>query len=706
MAKTSFYSGSGITNTEQNAIDGALSGAQDARDEAVAAKDAAAASAASAASHAASLSTDAASAAASASAAAASASAASSSSLSAQSYESLAATSAASAAADAVSANIAAARAEAVNVITDAQIGTVTEVIPNTGNVSATVTNGVLTLDFNLPRGYTGPQGPQGVAGSDGAQGPQGPQGPQGLPGISDYSNADVDAHLNTSTASTNDVLTWNGTDYNWTVPSGLSDIVNDTTPQLGGDLHTNGNNIVLADFDRLYAGTGNDLEIYHNSNNNSFIKATNANGELHIDSAGEINIWANGYKRIYTIGDGLRLLDGAGANGLEVSSTKVRSYKNLTVDGNITVSGLVDSRDIQANIPASLGTSGQVLTVDSAGTGTEWTTVSGVGITDLVQDTTPQLGGDLDTNGNNIVVADDDRLYVGSGNDLEIYHQSANGHTILRETNSNGSLYIEAADIFLRRMDPNNVASYTVFSSGGSSTSLHDPSGNAKLYVTTSSVQTQGNHVVYGNISVTGTVDGRDIQANIPASLGTAGQVLTVNSTATGTEWTTVSGGGGSSVGGATGVDFNDSVKARFGTGYDLEIYHDGSNSYISDVGTGDLILKGSNYVKIQDANGTTHFQAYANNGATLYYGGTSRLNTNGSGVYVNGNLGISGTVDGRDIAANIPSSLGTSGQVLAVDSAGTATEWTDTKLDGYSVSVVSALPASPDANTIYFVT
>ena len=32
-------------------------------------------------------------------------------------------------------------------------------------------------------------------------------------------------------------------------------------------------------------------------------------------------------------------------------------------------------------------------------------------------------------------------------------------------------------------------------------------------------------------------------------------------------------------SVGGATGVDFNDDVKARFGTGNDLEIYHDGND-------------------------------------------------------------------------------------------------------------------------------
>ena len=47
-----------------------------------------------------------------------------------------------------------------------------------------------------------------------------------------------------------------------------------------------------------------------------------------------------------------------------------------------------------------------------------------------------------------------------------------------------------------------------------------------------------------FGNITVTGTVDGRDIATNIPASLGTAGQVLTVNAGATAGEWADAAGG------------------------------------------------------------------------------------------------------------------------------------------------------------------
>jgi hypothetical protein len=56
--------------------------------------------------------------------------------------------------------------------------------------------------------------------------------------------------------------------------------------------------------------------------------------------------------------------------------------------------------------------------------------------------------------------------------------------------------------------------------------------------------------------------------------------------------------------VGGANGVIFNDNVKAQFGAGNDLQIYHDGSNSYLNNT-TGDLTLDGSGDI-ILDADGT----------------------------------------------------------------------------------------------------
>jgi hypothetical protein len=80
--------------------------------------------------------------------------------------------------------------------------------------------------------------------------------------GATAYANSDVDAHLNTSTAATNEVLSWNGSDYDWVAQSGggSSDVVDDTTPQLGGDLDVNGQDIVSVsngDIDLDPNGTG-----------------------------------------------------------------------------------------------------------------------------------------------------------------------------------------------------------------------------------------------------------------------------------------------------------------------------------------------------------------------------------------------------------------------------------------------------------------
>ena len=62
----------------------------------------------------------------------------------------------------------------------------------------------------------------------------------------SSYTNSDVDAHLNQSNPTNGYVLSWNGSDYAWVAngTGGITDIVNDTTPQLGGTLDANGNTI------------------------------------------------------------------------------------------------------------------------------------------------------------------------------------------------------------------------------------------------------------------------------------------------------------------------------------------------------------------------------------------------------------------------------------------------------------------------------
>jgi len=53
----------------------------------------------------------------------------------------------------------------------------------------------------------------------------------------------------------------------------------------------------------------------------------------------------------------------------------------------------------------------------------------------------------------------------------------------------------------------------------------------------------------------------------------------------------------------------FNDNCRLKIGTSSDLQLVHDGSNSFIHDNGTGDLILKGT-AAKFHNQSGTTVFQ------------------------------------------------------------------------------------------------
>jgi len=63
------------------------------------------------------------------------------------------------------------------------------------------------------------------------------------------------------------------------------------------------------------------------------------------------------------------------------------------------------------------------------------WTTVD----TDLVSDTSPQLGGDLDANGNDIKFKDNDKATFGNSNDLQIYHNGS--HSIIQDAGGTGDL-------------------------------------------------------------------------------------------------------------------------------------------------------------------------------------------------------------------------------------------------------------------------
>jgi cytoskeletal protein CcmA (bactofilin family) len=100
-----------------------------------------------------------------------------------------------------------------------------------------------------------------------------------------------------------------------------------------------------------------------------------------------------------------------------------------------------------------------------------------------------------------------------------------------------------------------------------------------------------------------------------------------------------------------ATHLNMGDGDIIKLGASADLKIYHDGSNSYVEDAGTGSLVLKGSQ-VNINSSGDESMAVFVTDGAATLYYDNSAKLATASGGISVTGevaatSLDISGDVD-----------------------------------------------------------
>ena len=96
-----------------------------------------------------------------------------------------------------------------------------------------------------------------------------------------------------------------------------------------------------------------------------------------------------------------------------------------------------------------------------------------------------------------------------------------------------------------------------------------------------------------------------------------------------------------------STNINFADNEKAIFGAGSDLQIYHDGTVSYIDDTGTGPLILRANPGIDLQKYTGEYMVTCAADGAVTLYYDNAAKLATASGGVTVTGTV----TADGLSL-------------------------------------------------------
>jgi hypothetical protein len=161
---------------------------------------------------------------------------------------------------------------------------------------------------------------------------------------------------------------------------------------------------------------------------------------------------------------------------------------------------------------------------------------------------------------------------------------------------------------------------------SGGSTIVQANPNGAVVTGVLTA---TTGSFS--GNVTIGGTLTYQDVENIDSVGIITAQQGIQV--LANGLTVTGVS-------------TFNDNIslqdddKILVGTGNDLEIFHDGSNSFIKDVGDGILQIN-TNYFQVKNAADDEFIiQASQNGAVSLRYDNSEKLATSATGVTVTGTL------------------------------------------------------------------
>ena len=173
---------------------------------------------------------------------------------------------------------------------------------------------------------------------------------------------------------------------------------------------------------------------------------------------------------------------------------------------------------------------------------------------TDLVSDTSPQLGGDLASNGNDIKFANNDKAIFGTGNDAAIYHNDTDFHIDAQASGATRGVYITAGTV--------SSPFITLRTNDGEKMLECLPNDGVYLYHN-------------NNLKLRTTSAGTEIRGDVHFDNHTnAGKDLYWDES-------------------ADRLSFSDNVHATFGNGEDLRIYHDGSNSYVrKTTNSGDLYL------------------------------------------------------------------------------------------------------------------
>ena len=372
------------------------------------------------------------------------------------------------------------------------------------------------------------------------------------------------------------------------------------------------------------------------------------------------------------------------GGSGGTTNLSAIASGASLTI---------TSSAGTDASIPAATTSSWGAMTDEMFDKLDGIAASANVGITDVVGDTTPQLGGNLDVNGKDIVsVSNGDIDFAPNGTGSVVFKGGGSGGNgagrfkLNCENNSHG-ITIQgpphSAGASYTLTLPNNDGDSNQYLQTNGSGVLSWASVDLSTYATLASPALTGtatavNLTLSGNLIVNGTtttinsttlsVDDKNIElgsVSSPSDATADGGGITLKGASDKTfNWVNATDAWTSS----EHINLGDNKKLLVGTGSDLEIYHDGTYSYLKN-NTSQLRVQSATF-GVQKTDGSEAIiWGDADGSVALYQDGVQKLSTSAAGVTVTGTVS-----DSKGNLRTVPLNINSSAYTLVAGDAGKA--------------------------------
>ena len=433
--------------------------------------------------------------------------------------------------------------------------------------------------------------------------------------------------------------------------------------------------NVIHNDNVKALFGTGSDLQIFHTGSHGFLACNTNY---IHIEANKTRINSPSSSEHLATFNEGGSCeLYYDGTKKFETTSTGGTLTGNLTVTGEVIASDDIninaDNKKLNIGASADLqlyhnGTAsyiknstgnlnintGGALWIDNVAGNETYIKAVENGAVELYYDNSKKLNTNANgvyitdtlafaNTGDSITLADNQKLSCGNGGDLKIFHDGSHNYLDTR----GGNLYLRSVgDTYFQKQTTSggSIETMAKFVEDGAVELYYD---NVKRFETENwgcEVHGQLHVASGGSLKVADSVE---IQVGDGADLKIYhdGSDSYINETGTGDlildSSHIVFKDGGTEVFETTntGVRLKDSKKLLLGSGNDIEIYHDGSHSYVKDAGTGNLRLTSDSNIWIE--HGAENMIVCNGDGAVeLYYDNSKKFETKSYGVRVYGDV------------------------------------------------------------------